>query len=194
MIASILRQTIPRPEKVDHITESSELSDESLLGTMLENFGSLDLDDKGRWNYSGHSSTIIFMQRLQNQFGNLITPTAKPFRSGLGAQYPESSVGLSRPFDDYSGVSQSFVLPVESTARELCRVSFDQACIPNRFIHEPSFWASFDQVYATSWDRYGAGERVFLPLLYAAIAVGCLFSDIDKSTNVLRGGQLFEQG
>ncbi|PKK52593.1 hypothetical protein CI102_3270 [Trichoderma harzianum] len=46
-----------------------------------------------------------------------------------------------------------------------------------RFVHEPSFWKSFDRIYATTWDQFGDEERTLLPQLYIVLAVGCLFLD-----------------
>jgi hypothetical protein len=51
-----------------------------------------------------------------------------------------------------------------------------------RFVHEPSFFALLDRVYASSWEQFTNDEHTFLPLLYVVMAVGCLFSDDDEST------------
>lgn len=51
-----------------------------------------------------------------------------------------------------------------------------------RLVHEPSFWATFERVYSTPWDQYTNEEHTFLPLLYVAMATGCLFSDNVEST------------
>ncbi|KAL2807689.1 hypothetical protein BJX63DRAFT_63825 [Aspergillus granulosus] len=44
-------------------------ADESLLESMVDNTGSLDLDDQGHWDYHGHTSGIISPLRLRKQLG-----------------------------------------------------------------------------------------------------------------------------
>lgn len=51
-----------------------------------------------------------------------------------------------------------------------------------RFVHEPSFFAMLDRIYDTPSEQYSNEEHTFLPLLYVAIAVGCLFSNDFEST------------
>lgn len=46
-----------------------------------------------------------------------------------------------------------------------------------RFVHEPSFWESFNRIYDTPSEQFSNEENSFLPLLYIVMAVGCLFSD-----------------
>lgn len=180
----MLRQTTPDSDTTTTARDTAVTADDSLLGPVMENSGSLDIDHKGQWDYNGQSSTTIFMQRLQNQFGNLLAPISTRSRSKLVEQI------LSDATSDMGGSQKSIHSPSPvsvncglSPERELCRLSFDKACICYHFIHEPCFWTSFDQIYATQPDEYGAKERVFLPLFYAAISVGCLFSSTEQTRN-----------
>lgn len=185
----MLRQ--PTPDSDTTIRDNAyaaDTIDNSLLGPVMENSGSLDVDHKGQWNYNGQSSTTIFMQRLQNQFGNLIAPIPTRSRSKLVEQILgefASDIGVSqhRNAIHSSPVSVNCGLPSESRARELCLLSFDQACIYYYFVHKPSFWTLFDQIYATTSEDYGAEERAFLPLLCAVLSVGCLFSSTEHTQN-----------
>ena len=68
-------KTAPGP--APHENGTVEDADESLIETMTENFGSLDIDDQGFWDYRGFSSGTLFMQRLQHQLGDLVTPDRK---------------------------------------------------------------------------------------------------------------------
>lgn len=186
-IAAMLRQPTPNSDTATTTrdeTITANTIDDSLLGPMMENSGSLDIDHKGQWNYNGQSSTTIFMQRLQNQFGNLIAPIPTRSRSKFVEQIlndPTINIGVSQNSLHSSPLaSMNGGLLPESRARELCQLAFDEACICYHFIHSPSFWTSFDQIYATQPSDYGAEERDFLPLLYAVVCVGCLFSSAEQ--------------
>ncbi|PON29062.1 fungal specific transcription factor domain-containing protein [Trichoderma gamsii] len=179
-IAAMLRQPTPVSDTAtttrdDTITADTE--DDSLLGPAMENSDSLDVDDKGQWSYNGQLSTTIFMQRLQNQFGNLIASLPTRSRSKFVEQASKDPMTDTAPYT----ISVNYGLPPESRARVLCQLAFDEACVCYHFIHNPSFWTSFDQVYATQPNDYGAEERGFLPLLYAVVSVGCFRAEgLDK--------------
>lgn len=152
----------------------------------MENSGSLDLDDQGHWDYHGHSSGIIFMQRLRKQIGNVISMPIRPLQNKSTPLFQmlespnsqsESPQELNNP---NSPPTQD--LPSKDVARRLCRSALDHACILMRPVHEPSFWATFDRIYSTPWDQYTNEEHTFLPLLYVAMGTGCLFSDNVEST------------
>lgn len=55
-----------------------------------------------------------------------------------------------------------------------------------RVVHMPTFYNQLDRIYDTPAENYTNAENSFLPLLYAVLALGKLFSsgeeDIDKSS------------
>ncbi|KAL6816305.1 putative C6 transcription factor [Trichoderma camerunense] len=188
-IAAIINQASPQGVLASRLTPTSspdgtmpaEDSNESFLETMMENFGFLDLDDRGHWDYHGHSSGSIFTQRLQNQFGNLIIPPRSLTKSKPRSKPQKRPELQTRKSQDKNSNSTDTTpisgLPSQEIARKLSQTCFDHACVLMRFIHEPSFWKSFDRIFATSWDQFGDEERIFLPQLYIVLAVGCLFLD-----------------
>ncbi|KAH8692744.1 putative C6 transcription factor [Talaromyces proteolyticus] len=193
-IAAIYRQqsqlgiSPPKPTSTNAPSQepsSSECADESLLQTMMENSGSLDLDDQGHWDYHGHSSGVIFMQRLRKQLGNFVTPPralSKPRSISQILETPKSQSESPQDSSHNSNLPPTHDLPPRSVADKLCRNSFDHACVLMRCLHEPSFSAMVDRIYASSWDQFTNEEHTFLPLLYVVMAVGCLFSDDVEST------------
>lgn len=175
----------PRPAPSTTTQEpSTECADESLLETMVENSGSLDLDDQGHWDYHGHSSGLIFMQRLRKQFGNLVLPNRALAKTRPISQILETPKSQSEsPQESHnSNFPPTHDLPPKDVAERLCRNTLDHACSLMRFVHEPSFFSMLDRVYASSWDQFTNDEHTFLPLLYVVMAVGCLFSDDVQST------------
>ncbi|PTB53859.1 hypothetical protein M431DRAFT_531499 [Trichoderma harzianum CBS 226.95] len=188
-IAAIINQASPQSVLTSRLTPTSspgetmpiEDCNKSFLETMMENFGFLDLDDRGYWDYHGHSSGSIFTQRLQNQFGNLIIPPRSLTESKPRSKSQKQPEPQTRKTQDTSSNSTDNTpisgLPSQEIARKLSQTCFDHACVLMRFVHEPSFWKSFDRIYATTWDQFGDEERTLLPQLYIVLAVGCLFLD-----------------
>lgn len=137
------------------------------------------------------------MQRLQNQFGNLIssrTAIARYKRDTWTSENP--SLGIEQLQDSAHrwNRSLSIDLPQEAEARKLCRANFDEACVFNQVVHEPTFWSLFDHMYAVNQEKYGVEERAFLPLLYAVMAVGCLCSGANDQVPLPSDRGVIKQG
>jgi hypothetical protein len=49
-------------------------------------------------------------------------------------------------------------------------------------MHKPTFYSMFDRIYDTPPEQFTNEEHSFLPLLYLALAVGCLFRGVGDST------------
>ena len=163
--------------------------DDPQLQSMVENTGSLDLDDQGHWDFHGHSSGYTFMSRFRAQFGGLAIPDPYPTsqRSRPLSQLLESSPKSagSSPFD--INMPSSLDFPTKEVARELCRSTLDDAVALMRFIHQPSFFRKFDRIFATDPDQFTTADIRFLPLLYFVMAVGCLFASAENSVLSSKG-------
>ncbi|KAF9889105.1 hypothetical protein FE257_008082 [Aspergillus nanangensis] len=155
-------------------------ADESLLESMVDNSGWLDLDDQGHWDYHGHTSGIIFIRRLRKQLGatDISAPT---LRSRPIPHVLESPKSTSESPQDGSLIP-THDLPPRDVALRLCHNGLEDGCSLMRFVHEPSFYAMFDRIYDTPPEQYTNEEHSFLPLLYIVISVGCLFSDDGTGT------------
>jgi hypothetical protein len=170
-------------------TNDSKADDDPQLQSMVENTGSLELDDQGHWDFHGHSSGHTFMSRFRAQFGGLAIPDPHPTsqRSRPFSQLLESSPKSagSSPFD--ISMPSSLDLPTKEVARELCRSTLDDAVALMRFIHQPSFFRRFDRIFATDPDQFTTADIRFLPLLYFVMAVGCLFASAENSVLSSKG-------
>lgn len=181
----------PQPQA---LPSASEAEKDSMLESMVEDTGMLDIDDDGHWDFHGHSSGRAFLGRMREQFGTLM---------GKPKEYPMPS--LKAASDSPSVRSQSPALSVQSpagfksphpsdlpprdVARCLCENALDDACAILRFIHQPTFYAMFDRVYDTPSDHLNSEESRFLPLLYSALALGTLFSTAEQSELMTNGFQ-----
>lgn len=182
ILASLNIKDGQSPGAATEENDQTEQCDESLLESMVDNTGSLDLDDQGHWDYHGHSSGLIFVQRLRKQFGNLVPEHRPPhakFRQV--SQYLEGMKSASEsPVDSHTSPLQD--LPSRSEARHLCINALEDSCFVMRFVHKPTFYAMFDRIYDTPPEQFTHEENTFIPVLYLALACGCLFNGIlDKS-------------
>ena len=165
---------------------------DSLLESMVENTGSLDLDDQGHWDFHGHSSGLVFLRRMREQFGDLMGSTESRGTAVLQKrraqsqvlESPRSTVGES-PSD--SNLANAHDLPPRDSAKQLCANCLNDACTLMRFVHQPTFYASFDRIYNTPPEHFGNAENSFLPLLYVVLALGCLFGK-DETSNLEQKG------
>lgn len=173
-----------------NLPPTEEIENESLLESMVENTGSLDLDDQGYWDYHGHSSGLVFLRRMREQFGDLMGksegygfPTIKPRRFHLTLESPKSNDDSpSEP-----NLPNTHDLPTRDVARNLCGYALDDACAVMRFVHHPTFYAMLNRIYDVQPEYFGNEENRFLPLLYAAMALGCLFAKGEDSQLQING-------
>ena len=178
-----------------------QLSDgekDSMLESMVENTGLLDLDDDGYWDFHGHSSGRAFLRKMREQFGDLMgKPDAHglPFLSSRPGSHPTNSPASSMHSPVASRLPKSHDLPTKQCARMLCECALDDALAILRFIHQPTFYAMFDRVYDAPSEDLGSEELGFLPLLYSTIALGSLFARTEGSQLMTNGFEnAIEQG
>ncbi|TGO48691.1 hypothetical protein BOTNAR_0463g00050 [Botryotinia narcissicola] len=155
-----------------------QLSEEDAqLRSMIESTGQLDLDERGNWDFHGGSSGTVFIKRLREQFGSLLgSPNLlpKPPRAQMPPTFDSPRSSTDSPYD--SGLPNTMDLPPREVAMSLCEDSLHCACCLLRFVHEPSFYEMLNMIYDLPPDSFGDEEHKFLPLLYMALALGCMFS------------------
>lgn len=161
-----------------------ERGEESLLESMVDNTGLLDVDDQGHWDYHGHSSGLIFMRRLRKQFGNLPDPRPedRPTTKFQNISHILEGAKSSSESPIDSHLSPLHDLPDRDVARKLCMNTLEDACCIMPLLHMPSFYVMFDRIYDTPPENFSNEENSFLPLLYLVLAVGCLFRGVGDST------------
>jgi hypothetical protein len=171
-----------------HANQQVEAADDSHLEAMVKATGQLDLDEEGNWDYHGHSSGLSFMRGLR-QFGDMFQA---PPDSSPSLKYRNMSVDPPSPSSTRSPAASSTALPSgtelpnKKEAISLCENAIIDAGAMQRVVHLPTFYKQLDRMYEIPTENYTTTENSFLPLLYAVLAVGKLFSqgerDVDKST------------
>ncbi|RPB21954.1 hypothetical protein L211DRAFT_851166 [Terfezia boudieri ATCC MYA-4762] len=153
-----------------HEDPDAESSDaDSMLESMVEAAGRLEIDETGAMDFHGHSSSIAFLSHLKSNFQRVL---GEDITSSIKSTFPKAtSSGVIRKSTATSP------LPTREVATILVDNCLEDACALMRFVHRPSFDKLFDRIYDVSESEWGQQERDFLPLLYEVMAVGCLFAD-----------------
>ncbi|KAB8343272.1 hypothetical protein FH972_022860 [Carpinus fangiana] len=192
--------SVPRfePTKLATATGKSQQQEadsaETSLESMVSATGQLDLDERGHWDYHGHSSGLTFLRRMREQFGDIMGPEALLTRSTPFARKhpPPEAMDSPRsrkssadsPQRSQTGGIGTTELPPKDKALELCSDALDDAGAILRVVHQPTFYKSFHRIYDLRSEDYENEDHQFLPLLYSVIALGCLFgkngTDVDR--------------
>ncbi|KAL8714128.1 MAG: hypothetical protein Q9220_001856 [cf. Caloplaca sp. 1 TL-2023] len=156
---------------------------DSLLESMVHEAGSLDLDDQGHWDFYGQSSGLMFLRRIREQFGDLLGNTQDSIpltrSSNLNNRLASPRSVSNSPLETNSNNRHG--LPHKECARKLCSCALDDAAALLRFIHQPTFYTMFDRVYDIPPEKLDLEDQKFLPLLFAVVALGCLFAKAEES-------------
>ncbi|KZM23457.1 DNA binding [Ascochyta rabiei] len=170
-----------------HANPPAEEAADSHLEAMVKATGQLDLDAEGNWDYHGHSSGLSFMRGLR-QFGDMFqvppdsSPSLKHRNMSVDPPSPSSTRSLAA---SSTALPSGMELPSKKEAISLCENAIIDAGAMQRVVHLPTFHKQLDRMYEIPTENYTNAENNFLPLLYAVLALGKLFSqsehELDKS-------------
>lgn len=182
-------------EQAGKIRSWNDQDGDALLESMVDATGQLDLDDRGYWDFHGHSSGFTFFRKI-NQHTDLLgrengqhgdyelfgrdgidTPfIGLPYPQQIDAS-PKSSVDT--PTD--VNLPNTSELPSRSDAKALASNALDDACAMFAFVHKPTFYTLLDRIYDLAPEAYADKENRFLALLYMVLGLGCLFAKAEES-------------
>jgi len=175
---------------------SEDTTDTTDLQSMVKSTGQLDLDEEGHWDYHGHSSGLSFVRKFKSTFGDI------KFAEGQGTPFIKSRP-MSAVFDSPRSAQDSPMdinqpmaeLPSKDIALQLCDLAINDASSLLRVVHAPTFFAKLDHLYETIPDNYSNEDHTFLPLLYAVLALGTLFSKTEDGELDRKGyGEAIDRG
>jgi hypothetical protein len=183
-----LRPAEPRDQGLNGAQTAPDGCVDSQLESMVKSTGQLDLDEQGNLEYHGHSSGLSFVRRMREQWGEVMLP------QGHGTPFVKSRP-MSQVFDSPRSVNDSPLesssthaeLPPKDVALQLCDSAINDAASILRVVHYPTFLRQVDRLYEVPQESYGNEENVFLPLMYAVMALGTLFSK-DEGADLDRKG------
>lgn len=154
------------------------------LVSMVDSLGQLDIDERGDWDFHGNSSGVVFLKKMKEHFRGLLgTTTASPFLprpDQLSAVLNPDSASLhaNSPLSTMSTYPE---LPPKDVARRLCFYSLTCATCLTRIVHVPTFNSQFERIYEIPLENLGPEDTQFLGLLFAILALGCMYHSFDSS-------------
>lgn len=184
---SAVEQKANRARKTDHNPQSGCGESDTLLDTMIEATGRLEIDNQGRHEYYDRFAGVTFFRRLQEQCGLLLggqLPNSHDMPSLALLETPEATKASQRQrLAIVADVVE--ILPPREAAWNLISIGLVDGCCLTRFVHRPDFDRGFDRVYNLDLECYNDDDLKFLPLLHIMLAIGVLFS-CDGAGNLSR--------
>lgn len=172
---------------VGNVPPSSSSSNDAQLMSMIDSAGQLDLDEKGGWDFHGISSGTVFLKRMKDHLRGKLGPSTKltflprqEKSTGLTNLDPPTPSGPGQ--SPFSTVSNYAELPSKDVIRSLCYYSLSCATCLVRIVHVPSFYDKLDKIYDRPIDSLNAEETHFLGLVYAVLALGCMYNTLDGAS------------
>ena len=159
--------------------DDSEDGQPSLLDTMIATTAQLFIDTRGKYRYQGHSAGFTLLGYVQDRINNLLQESSandgwEPFDVWKAFDRPT-------PIDKHIYTNEhSDCLPSRAAAQVLTDIALDDGCCLMSFIHRPTFSRLLDEIYVNGPNSADANE--FLPVLYAALALGTLFT-VERETD-----------
>ncbi len=174
----------------------AEPSQDAKIKSMIETIGQLDLGEDDKWDFHGISSGAVFLRRMKENFRGMMghdyrtpflpRPPRPPGIFSLDSprfdspRFDSPQSNGSSPFD-LSHLPSIYDLPPREKVQTLSYYALDCATCLLRIVHIPSFNEMLDKLYVTPAETWGPAENRFLGLLYAVLALGCMYdSSEDK--------------
>ncbi len=169
------------PSKEAEITAGEDGRSPQLENMMdgLGQMGSVDRQNPKKQAFYGGSSGFAFLQKTQGLFsGNERNPVGSSDLSNTAED------AITRVFDSPlpdrpaldTDVPMSQLLPHRRTATKLVKVVFNQAYPLLQLVDQESFQTQTDRIYDLDPIDFEDSDHDFLPLFYAVVAIGFLFS------------------
>lgn len=89
----------------------------------------------------------------------------------------------SPPLLQSIGREIKIILPPKPVALLFVKNTWEHCCVLLKFYHRPSFLKQLDELYKTDPNNYSVEQMKFLPLCYAIMAVGALFTKSIEQNN-----------
>jgi hypothetical protein len=123
--------------------------------------------------FQGYSGDRAFIQRMRERIKDWPG-------ENLRSRIRPSKRPAAKLFDCDYYLAATATLPSKGRARLLVDAAVESyPLFP--ILHRPTFEHSFENMYAMSSNEYTTVQLRFLPLLYALLALGCIFVQLDSA-------------
>jgi hypothetical protein len=158
---------------VSEVHAPSEHNKQSSSENTLEYATTQQAIDQGETGYRGYSAESAFMQHMKEKLG------AWP---GVNINHRVGCRDKVAPslFEPDKKLANQASLPPKKRALELIEAALDSHELL-QVVHRPSFDESVHVLYSLSPQEYSIEEMRHLPLVYALMALGCLFTEPNVS-------------
>lgn len=146
------------------------------LEHMIRPDDGIEDDSHETFDYHGRSSGFAFLRTTQGYFDDNTDPS-DPRHSANGKKILElfdselpgkQALNLDGPV--------SHLLPSIGVAKEMIKNLFTNGSILLKFIHQPTFDNNMARIYSQEPLHFNDEDHQFLPLLYAVLGLGFIFS------------------
>ena len=168
----------------------------TLLESMVEATGRLNMDEDGNYDYSGNCSGLLLVERIRERCDSLLDRRSSNLpRPGELQRSHSGTTGSSRSLS-HSRTRQRplTILPPWDVATRYINIAFAEAFSLFNFIHRPTFEARLNDFYTArnAGLEHSVEDVRFEALLNSIFALGELFGGVDQSrrddgTRALRG-------
>ncbi|KAK5262958.1 Gypsy retrotransposon integrase-like protein 1 [Exophiala xenobiotica] len=145
---------------------------------MMDGVGRLRQEQDGGYIYHGHYAGLTLLERVYTCC-----------RQQMPKATEDATFSIARIFDgplpacsEFRSVSRGAqgTLPERATAEELISVALNNACSLLPFVHGPALARELDRIYSVESNHYCETDSTFQALFYAILAVGALFSSMNR--------------
>ncbi len=177
-------QTRAQAVRLEREAAKDAESQDAHIMSMIESIGQLDLNEGGEWDFAGISSGAVFLKRMKEHFRGLLgadyhTPfLSRPSRPAGMFSLDSPRLSSDGPWE-FPTPPNVYDLPPIDKVRSLCYFALNCATCLCRVVHHPTFYSMLDKLYETPHTAWGQQENKFLGLLYAVMALGCMYNTDD---------------
>ena len=151
------------------------------LKLALDPLGQLELDDGG-WDYHGTSSGAVFMSYMMRHFGGRLGQPPWLPRPQTCPLFPSSHSSPAQFASSPANLALHIDLPPKELALSLCAFALGHGAIQVRILHQPSFYQKVDDLYDALPKSGQSKEDIrFIGLMYAVMALGCVYDNLNDS-------------
>lgn len=136
---------------------------------MIDGTGQFQRDRHGTYSYHGQYAGISLLERVYAYCRQFVPALSKETDSSITQTF-DQSVHRSRQYS-----LSKRILPEKVLAQNLVTVALNDACCLMSFVNKVTFDQTFERIYSIDSQHYDEADLKFLPLFYAALAVGSLF-------------------
>ncbi|KAK5241694.1 Gypsy retrotransposon integrase-like protein 1 [Exophiala xenobiotica] len=146
--------------------------------TMMDGVGHLRQEQDGAYIYHGHYAGLTLLERVYACCRQQMPKATEDVTFSI-ARIFDGPLPACSEFRSVSREAQG-TLPERATAEELISVALNNACFLLPFVHGPTLARELDRIYSVESNHYCETDSRSQALFYAILAVGALFSSMNR--------------